>query len=187
MDTVQKPYRTGVLTGRFQMIHLGHIDMIEKAREICEEIIILVGSAQEAGTEKNPFSYEERRDMLKAVFPEKNVRVFPLPDAGLGNNALWGEHILNKVKEYTGALPDLMITGKEERREGWFSGPNGTNTAELAVPKSIPLSATQMREWLIRGEEEKWSGATSPVLRERYPALRAAVLASIGKKQTDSI
>ena len=187
MDGARKPYRTGVLTGRFQMIHLGHIEMIEKAREICEKIIILVGSSQEAGTEKNPFSYEERRDMLKAVFPDDNISVFPLPDAGFGNHILWGEYILNRVKEYTGTLPDLMITGREERREGWFSGPNGMNVAELAVPKSVPLSATQMREWLIHGDKEKWSEATAPALRERYSALRETVLASVGKKETDSI
>lgn len=169
------------------MIHLGHIDMIGKARDVCDRVVILVGSAQEAGTEKNPFSYEVRKKMLKAVFPEDRITVIPLPDAGLGNNALWGEYILEKVKEATGRLPDLAVSGKEERRESWFSGPNGTGIAELTIPKTIPLSATRMREWLIRGEEEKWKDSTAPALHEKYTELRKIILASVGKTETDSI
>ena len=53
----KKPYKLGVLVGRFQTFHTGHEEIIRKAIELCEQVWIFVGSSQESGTLKNPFSY----------------------------------------------------------------------------------------------------------------------------------
>ena len=181
------PYRTGLIVGRFQMIHTGHTDMIRQALRLCGEVCVLVGSAQEQGTEKNPFSYEQRREMLKNVFPEENVHVFPLPDAGLGNNALWGDHLLKKAEEYMGRMPDLAVSGREERREGWFSGERGAALTELRVPKRVPVSATRMRALLTENDREGWRAFAPSALWDRYDFLRETVLGTLGRTHTDSI
>ncbi|MBO4411520.1 MAG: adenylyltransferase/cytidyltransferase family protein, partial [Lachnospiraceae bacterium] len=67
----EKPFRFALLVGRFQMLHLGHADMIRKALECADQVGILIGSSQESGTRTNPFSYELRAEILKKVFGEQ--------------------------------------------------------------------------------------------------------------------
>ena len=33
-----KPYRLGILVGRFQTLHSGHTDMINRAIELCDKV-----------------------------------------------------------------------------------------------------------------------------------------------------
>ena len=40
-----KKYKLGMILGRFQIFHKGHESIINKALELCDEVIILIGSA----------------------------------------------------------------------------------------------------------------------------------------------
>ena len=148
-----KPFRLGLVVGRFQTLHTGHEDMIRKAIALCDRVGLFVGSSQESGTFKNPFSYELRREMLTDVFGS-NVCVYPLPDIGVGNNAKWGDYVLGQVTERFGRLPDLVVSGKEERRLDWFDSIAGNGISELYVPKSIEMSASQMRQFFAEDDFE---------------------------------
>lgn len=56
--------------GRFQPLHKGHKKVIEKNRE---ELTVVIGSAQESGTEKNPLNAEEREEIIRECFPEIEI------------------------------------------------------------------------------------------------------------------
>ena len=62
-----KPFELGIILGRFQTFHTGHQDMVEKACAVCEKVGIFVGSSQESGTMKNPFTFSQRKKMLQKV------------------------------------------------------------------------------------------------------------------------
>lgn len=181
---MEKTYKLGLLVGRFQALHLGHERMIRDAIALCGRVAVFIGSSQESGTQKNPFSYETRERMLKAVFGDA-IEVYPLPDAGLGNNRLWGQYVLDRVNAACGRKPDLFITGREERRVSWFE--DKEDISELVVPKVIEASATQMREYLARGEEEAWKALTPRALHPMFHELRSEVLKSEGNSETQSI
>ena len=183
---MKKPYELGTLLGRFQMIHLGHSDMINKAISLCERVGVFVGSSQESGTAKNPFTYEMREEMLRSLFGDK-IEIFPLPDIGVGNNAKWGEYVLENVKERFGRYPDLIVSGKEERRSSWLESDVGNTVAELFVPKTIDISASRMREFLIADDRAAWEEYTDPRLHGKYEELRRCVLLSKDEKNTQSI
>ena len=51
-----KPYDCGVVCGRFQTFHIGHESLIDTALRLCDRVLILIGSAQEYGTERNPLT-----------------------------------------------------------------------------------------------------------------------------------
>ena len=182
----KKPYALGILVGRFQTLHLGHEDMIGKALELCERVGLFVGSSQESGTWTNPFPYALRRDMLEEAFPGR-LTVAPLPDIGVGNNGAWGDYVLDNVHRVFGAAPDLLISGKEERRKNWFDHVEGLSIAELYVPKIIDISASQMREFFLTGNEEAWKRFCDPALWDEFETLRAAVEAAQGNTETASI
>lgn len=181
----QKAFELGVLVGRFQTLHTGHAYMMEKAMQTCRQVGIFVGSSQESGTQKNPYTYETRERMLRKVCPE--AQVFPLPDIGVGNNSAWGDYVLQNIFKQFGKEPDLLVSGKEERRVSWFDSARGLHAAELYVPKIIDISATAMRTFLINGDRAQWQQFTPAVLWEDYESLRAAVLSSMHNTETSSI
>lgn len=183
---MKKMYELGVLVGRFQTIHKGHVEMIEKALALCDTVGVFVGSSQESRTEKNPFSYEEREIMLKAVFGER-IYVYPLPDIGVGNNSKWGDYVMKNVKERFGILPDLSVSGKEDRRASWLDSEEGKSVAELYIAKTIDISATQMREFLISDDRENWEKYTDEKLYPMYDSMRKIVISSKDNKNTESI
>ncbi len=55
----------GIVLGRFQPFHNGHAFLVEQALARFELVTIAIGSAQEEWTVDNPFSFEERRDMIQ--------------------------------------------------------------------------------------------------------------------------
>ncbi len=181
-----KPYRLGILVGRFQTLHSGHTDMINRAIELCDKVGIFVGSSNESVTSKNPFSYETREDMLKTVFGNE-VFVFPLPDIGVGNNSTWGDYVLKNVVDRFGEMPDLLVSGKEARRVSWFDSVDGASIAELYIPKTIEISATEMRDFLINDDCESWKKYTDSKLWGKYEKLRQEVLLSKDNSETHSI
>ncbi len=181
-----KPYRLGILVGRFQTLHSGHTDMINRAIELCDKVGIFVGSSNESGTSKNPFSYETREDMLKTVFGNE-VFAFPLPDIGVGNNSTWGDYVLKNVVDRFGEMPDLLVSGKEARRVSWFDSVDGASIAELYIPKTIEISATEMRDFLINDDCESWKKYTDSKLWGKYEKLRQEVLLSKDNSETHSI
>ena len=181
-----KPYKLGITVGRFQTFHTGHEYMLGKATELCDTVGVLVGSAQESGTLKNPFDYETRERILKTVFGD-SIKVYPLADIGVGNNCAWGEYVLKNVLELFGEYPDLLVSGKEARRLDWFDSENGLEISELYVPKIIDISATQMRDHFIDNNFEEWKKYTNPKLWGEYNALRKAVLSSKDNLETASL
>lgn len=186
MGETEKPFSLGILVGRFQTIHAGHELMIETALSLCKQVGIFVGSAQEAGTAQNPFSYETREKLLRLLFGEQ-VQIFPLPDIGVGNNGTWGEYVLESVKARYGTYPDLLVSGKETRRINWFDGLEQVRISELYIPKSIDISASQMRRYFLENQREQWQQYTNPALWGQYDALRTLVLLSKGNDRTASL
>ncbi|WP_020473766.1 pantetheine-phosphate adenylyltransferase [Zavarzinella formosa] len=71
----QLSFRRAVYTGVFDPIHLGHLDVIQRASRIVDELIVGVGN----NPDKTPFfNLEERVELVNRVTkPFPNVRVVP--------------------------------------------------------------------------------------------------------------
>lgn len=183
---MEKAYKLGITVGRFQTFHKGHQMMIDKAIELCERVGVFIGSAQESGTNKNPFSYEMRKSILEKIYGD-TISIYPLPDIGVGNNSRWGDYVIDNVTERFGESPDLLISGKEERRIDWFDGIKGLSISELYIPKTVDISAGRMREWFVRNDFDTWKRYCDERLWSSFPEMRKIVLASYGNTETASI
>ena len=64
----QKEYNTLVCIMRAQPFHLGHKAVIDKALEKAHEVVIVLGSAKQPRSIKNPFTVSERKEMIRAVY-----------------------------------------------------------------------------------------------------------------------
>lgn len=186
----KKPYKLGLIVGRFQVLHNGHEKMIRKSIELCEKTLIFIGSSQESMTQKNPFSYEFRKEMISDIFWEEifdgSVLIRPLKDIGVGNTSSWGAYVLSCAQSECGMLPDLLVTGKEERRVSWFDSEQ-VEISELYIPKSVDISASEMRDNMIQDNRSFWKSYTNPKLWSKYNKMRKIVLESQKNKNTMSI
>lgn len=183
---MNKPFSLGIMVGRFQTLHTGHEQMIRIGLELCREVGIFIGSSQESGTLKNPFSYEMRKSFFEAVFGD-SVKVYPLPDIGVGNNATWGEYVLQETMNRFDRYPDLLISGKEERRLDWFDGIHGLSVSELYIPKAIDISASEMRSFYLDNEVDAWKQYMNPRLWGKYEELRRIMARSKDHPESASI
>lgn len=59
-----KQHKLAVVIGRFQPFHNQHAELIKKATTLADNVIVLVGGADKPRTPKNPFTVEERREMI---------------------------------------------------------------------------------------------------------------------------
>lgn len=64
---MSKKYDTLVLIGRFQPFHNAHLEIIKRSTALCDKLIVITGSAKQPRTYKNPFTSEERAQMIRAA------------------------------------------------------------------------------------------------------------------------
>lgn len=97
-----KDFDYGVFVGRFQPVHLGHMHVIEKALEQVETLIVVIGSAFQARTPVNPFTFEERKQMLQSIYRHEiaNDRLIIIPATDdASDDIAWARDVGNSVQQ----------------------------------------------------------------------------------------
>ena len=72
-----------VLVGRFQPLHNAHLALLRRALDAAPRCVVVIGSAHQARTPKNPFTWTERAEMIRLALPEADrprVRFLPVRD-----------------------------------------------------------------------------------------------------------
>jgi cytidyltransferase-like protein len=171
-----KPYDVGLICGRFQTFHIGHESLVETGIKLCDRILILIGSAQECGTERNPFNINTRTKMLRNIYGNsENILIYGISDLTDENDIRpeWGRYLLENVDRYIYKAPELMIYGNDESRSKWFDPEDIRDTSEFIVNRGrIPISATMVREAMVFDRRKEWMSMVNPKLHKMYPELR---------------
>ena len=172
---MEKSYKLGLVLGRFNHIHCGHVEIINQSMKLCEKTLVLIGSAQESGTIRNPFKLETRKKALKKIYNDENIIIGELKDYTNENDISpqWGRYILENVEKDYGWIPDLMVYGKDESRKGWFSEEDSQRFSELIVARSKnKISATKLREYMAQNKKEEWKKNVPEEIFDMYDELR---------------
>lgn len=106
--------------GRFQPFHKGHLKIVKDASKNYKEVIIGIGSSQYSNTNDNPFSKNERKDMIDNTLKKegiKNYRIFFIPD--IHNPPKWVEHVLSIVSDFDIVLSNNVFTEKLFSEKGF--------------------------------------------------------------------
>ena len=138
----------GLLIGRFQPFHLGHLDAIHFALSKVEKLWLGIGSANKPPQENNPFSADERKEMILASLNDtilKKIQIYYIPD--LENHLKWIENIDSILPEFN------IVFTNDELTEHLYSK---RKTKVISVPftQRDSFSGTNVREKIL--SDQKW-------------------------------
>ena len=132
--------------GRFQPFHNVHLQDIKKILKEADEIIIGIGSSQEKNTLDNPFSHNERKQMINKVLKKhkiKNYRIYPVPD--LYNDEKWVNYIKRNIPK-----ADFFYSGNQ-----WTLKCLQKYDSKIKKIKLIKgISSTIIRDMMVK--DENW-------------------------------
>jgi len=158
--------KVGILIGRFQPLHKGHVNAIEFARDNSERLFVIVGSAEKSNQERNPFSFEERKRMiglaLKGKKLQDNISIVPINDAR--NHTEWIKSIKNTIGEYN------LIFTNDELTEKLFKE-DGAEVLNVPLQDRNELSATEVRKRLELDKE--WESLVTPEIAQYLKEINA--------------
>ena len=137
----------GLLIGRFQPFHLGHLEAFRFALSKVEKLWIGIGSSNKPPEKNNPFSADERKEMIISSIDDKirnGIQIFYIPD--LNNHEKWIENIENIVPEF-----DVVFTN-DELTQSLYSN-RGKKTIEVVFKDRDNLSGTNIREKILGDQD----------------------------------
>lgn len=177
---MNKPYDVGVICGRFQTFHIGHESLVDTALKLCDRLLILVGSSQECGTERNPLNIDTRIRMLRAIYGDDgSIIIKGISDLTNENDIRpeWGRYLLDNIDRYIYKTPELMIYGNDESRSRWFDPEDIKDVTEIIVSRGkIPISATQVRALMVADNRREWQKWVNPKLHKMYDEIRRELM-----------
>ena len=158
--------KVGVILARFQPIHNGHLELIKKAIEENEEVVILIGSADKLDI-RNPIPYNIRKSLVhKALCEAFGTNVFDkVKLCGLDdltnetdNSHDWGFYLYSKVVSITqNSNFTIYYSDGFEIITSWFPGFLLRNNVSLSLLARNAIedgvSATKVRNLMIVGLE----------------------------------
>lgn len=173
-----KKYDLLVFIGRFQPLHRGHQEVIERALSLSERVLVLIGSANQARDTRNPFTYEERAKLINGIYPEVITR--PLEDHTY-NDSAWISEVQQHAKK-------VLIGGEKNCWDPRAWQPNGLadynvgligcnkdhtsyylkmfpDWANEAIEFVDPINATAIRNRMFEGtlDQKQFEVAVVPV------------------------
>src|SRR5271167_67785 len=172
---VKKKKRLTAFIGRFSPFHNGHAEVLKRALETSDLVLVLVGSSGSARTTKNPFTFEERKKMIESFYAQTNpgrgtdynpaeevgnygyLVVEPLYDHPYNDQA-WikgVQDVVNRVKSERAQLyPEtpVYLTGCDRDRTTWYLNAFGNFFIQDFTTNhsaGLELSATKVRDILF--------------------------------------
>jgi bifunctional NMN adenylyltransferase/nudix hydrolase len=107
--------KSGIFIGRFQPVHQGHVHALGIAASQVDKLYILVGSANQCRSIKNPWTFQERVQMLRNKLRTANIsnyEILPLNDYRYSDSQ-WMSDVRATVEHYDMGVPTLFGHMKE--------------------------------------------------------------------------
>ncbi len=159
-----------ILIGRFQPVHNGHLALLHEALAHARRVIVIVGSAHQARTPKNPFTWQERAALLQAsVSADEASRLTVLPVRDYYDEPRWADAVRAAVATQAEAAGKIALVGhfKDESSSYLAAFPDW---ALLRMPRRGRMDSTVLRDAWLGAPAGGAAQALAPYLREIPPA-----------------
>lgn len=139
----------GLLIGRFQPFHLGHLAAVRFALENVERLSIGIGSSNRSNEKRNPFTADERKEMITVSLSEadlKKVRIYYIPD--VNDHARWTYHVDEIVPKY-----DVVFSNDDFTQDLYKK--RGIRVVAVPLKQREILSGTDIRKKIVT--DQNWA------------------------------
>ena len=152
----------GLLVGRFQPFHLGHLHALRFALSQVDRLWLGLGSSNRPIGRNDPFSAPERKEMILSSVGgpiRERISIYPIPD--LDDHARWVEMIDGIVPKFQTVFSNDPMTARLYSKRpvrvvpipflnrGDLSGTNVRNLLVAAPPSAATASADHGWERLV--------------------------------------
>jgi nicotinamide-nucleotide adenylyltransferase len=137
----------GLLIGRFQPFHLGHLAAVRFALENVERLSIGIGSSNRSYEKRNPFTADERKEMIKTSLSDadlKKIQIYYIPD--VNDHAKWTYHVDAIVPKYDVVFSNDDFTQNLYRKRG-------IKVVAVPLKQREILSGTDIREKIVTDQD----------------------------------
>jgi bifunctional NMN adenylyltransferase/nudix hydrolase len=154
-----------VYVGRFQPFHRGHLSVIIKAFQVSKRVLVLVGSANEPRSLRNPFTFDERKDMILSCLNDEQRSVIDIQglENSLYNDDLWVtnvqscvaaayEHFFEGWKGLADTKALVSLIGHSKDNSSFYLK-LFPQWGSIEVPNFFDISSTEIRKGLFKKYE----------------------------------
>lgn len=152
-----KKYNKLVFIGRFQPFHLGHAKVIETALELAEKVIVLIGSSNRARSYYNPFTYDERKSVIRDWYLKDcghldDVRLTICPLNDHCNDTGWVTEVQEIANNHTLPTDNIGLIGHGKDNSSYYLGlfPQWGSVDVAAFTDRRLFNATDVRREYFR-------------------------------------
>jgi len=146
-STPEKKYFRALYPGRFQPFHLGHLESVKYILRNTSEIIIMIGSALQSHTLRNPFTAGERITMVRLALNEAGIDpakycIVPVPDLEI--HGIWVSHVCSLVPKF-----EVVYSNDPLTRRLFIEA--GFTVENIPFYRRNQCSATEIRDKMLQG------------------------------------
>ncbi|WP_188900170.1 bifunctional nicotinamide-nucleotide adenylyltransferase/Nudix hydroxylase [Deinococcus aerophilus] len=166
----------GVYIGRFEPPHAAHLQVMLEALHSVQKLIVVIGSARAARNTKNPFTAEERQEIIVAMLRGAGVArsrvLFVEVRDYFYNEGLWLSEVQRGVHAHTRGSSDVALIGHIKDESSYYLR---SFPAWEFIPTHVvsPLSATAVRRAYFEERLEEVAGMVPSAVHAFLDAFRA--------------
>jgi bifunctional NMN adenylyltransferase/nudix hydrolase len=185
---MNKPFDFTVFIGRFQPFHAGHLKVVQEGLKQADKLILLIGSAWQPRNTRNPWTHQEREEMVRACLSEEdNARLLCLPLMDVPyNDEIWVRNVQSTVNGLVTAhyttphrAAKIALIGHKKDQTGFYLN-LFPQWHSISIENHRAISATPVREGYFIGNAEQV--IASMVDTEVLPKTVANYLLSFAKE-----
>lgn len=155
----------GLLVGRFQPFHLGHLHALEFALSKVDKLFVGLGSSNRPPQKDNPFTARQRETMIWSSINDKmkeRISIYSIPD--FDDHIKWIEAISKIVPQF-----DLVFSNDELTRHLYSH--RSCQVVSIPFLNRPELSGTNIRDLII--SDKPWAELVPPGTRDFLTATDA--------------
>ena len=139
-----------IFPGRFQPFHNGHLMVIKGMAKLCQKVVIVIGSTQEVGTDQNPYTVAQRKDMIQSslqaedLIPRYDIEFREVKDCS--DDAEWTDQVMQACG------PISIVWTGDARTKNCFEE-KGIEVKDISLVPGI--SGTEIRA-KIKAKDDSW-------------------------------
>ncbi len=139
--------KTALFVGRFQPMHNAHLEVIKRVISEGYRLIVGIGRAQESRTSLNPFTAEEREEMVRGVLESEGIkeyRLIAIPDKKEDED--WMDHVGHICPDF-----DVVFSGNPDTKKCF----SGSKYEVVDVELKEGISSSEVRRRIALKEDFK--------------------------------